>query len=124
VRCYTVEMGEIYRRFGEKYWVPDISSNCVTFHQTVTLNTRLVHCEVWAEAEETAAYLVYNMTEFVHCQLRTDAEKIHEHRWLRCSRGIVLPFRTPSSRVQTRPKPSDFQGEKKKSSALLPSEGK
>jgi hypothetical protein len=39
---------------------------------------------------------------------------------LRWSRASVLAFRTKTSRVQTRPKPSDFSGRKKKSSARLP----
>jgi hypothetical protein len=39
---------------------------------------------------------------------------------LRWTRGTVLAFRTQSSRVQSRSKPSDFSGRKKKSSARVP----
>jgi hypothetical protein len=35
-----------------------------------------------------------------------------ELKWLRWSRGSVLSFGTPISRVQTRPKPSDSSGRK------------
>jgi len=47
----------------------------------------------------------------------------HISKQLRWSRGERAGVWYPSSRVQTRPKPSDFSGEKK-SSAPLSSDGK
>ena len=48
-----------------------------------------------------------------HRKMRSGYKYLIEKLRFRWSRGSVLAFGTPSSRVQTRPKPSDFSGWKK-----------